>query len=443
MNKSQSEASTTDRVALKRWRRHANYVLCLLFIVSIVSILDRYILSILLEPIKAELGVTDAKMGFLTGLAFAFFNAVAAIPLARLSDRYSRRLIIAIGLAVWSALTAAQGVARTFTVLALARIGVGIGEATTGPAAHSLISDYFPPERRATAISLFTTGGHIGLMLGLAGGGLLYESLGWRMTLVAVGLPGILLAMLVALTVREPDRGANGALPGTTVLQESPEITESTRKVMQYLWRKKTYRNIAAVLPLFVFTNYASNIWAAAFMIRVHEWSIKEVGLGLGLTIGLSGVFGNILGANLCDRLGQRDARWYLWTPAIAALLVIPAYVGFLFSADPYQALAFLGVAIFLISFHISPIYAVGQSLAHPQTRATASAQLHLMSAVFAAGLGPFIIGITNDMLEPQFGVEAVRYSLLLIIPAILWGAIHAWRASTSIREELAEVETA
>lgn len=422
---------------LRRWRRHANYVLVLLFIVSIVSILDRYILSILLEPIKAELGVSDAKMGFLTGLAFAFFNALAAIPLARMSDKYSRRLIIAIGLAVWSVLTALQGVAKTFTLLAAARIGVGIGEASTAPAAHSLISDYFPPERRATAISLFTTGGHIGLMLGLAGGGLLYESLGWRMTLIAVGVPGVFLAMLVALTVKEPDRGANGALPGTTVLQPNPELTDSTTTVLKYLWAKQTYRNIAAVLPLFVFTNYATNIWAAAFMIRVHEWSIKEVGVGLGLTIGLSGVAGNILGANFCDRLGAKDARWYLWLPALAALTVIPLYIGFLFSTDASQALMFLGGAIFFISFHISPIYAVGQGLAHPATRATASAQLHLMSAVFAAGFGPFLIGLLNDYLQPTYGVEAVRYSLLLVIPMLCWGCIHAWRASLSIRQEL------
>jgi predicted MFS family arabinose efflux permease len=427
----------------KLWRLHANYVLGLLFVVSVISILDRYIISILLEPIKQELAVSDTAMGFLTGLAFAFFNAVAAIPLARLSDRYSRRTIIAVGLAAWSVLTALQGIAKSFSVLAIARIGVGVGEATTAPAAHSLISDYFPPERRATAISIFTTGGHVGLMLGLAAGGLLYESLGWRMTLISVGLPGLLLAMVVALTVREPERGSNGQVPSlATVIESKSTPQESIISVLRYLWSKKTYRHIAIVLPLFVFTNYATNIWGAAFLIRVHGWGIAQVGVGLGLTVGISGMLGNIIGANLCDRLGARDERWHLWLPTMAAILMLPLYVCFLFWQDPMMSLMFLGGAIFLISFHISPIYALAQSLSHPRNRATASAQLHLMSAVFAAGLGPFIVGILNDFLLPQWGDIAVRYSLLVIIPAILWGSVHALVAAGSVRDDLAATKS-
>lgn len=424
------------------WRRHARYVLILLFIISIVSILDRYILSILLEPIKAEFGVSDTAMGFLTGLAFAVFNALAAIPLARLSDRYSRRLIISIGMAVWSVLTAVQGISKSFFTLALARIGVGVGEATTSPAAHSLIADYFPPERRASAISLYTTGGHVGLMLGLAGGGLLYEWLGWRMTLIVVGLPGIVLAAIFAFTVREPERGANGRPPGFGTTGVAPALNGgqaelSLRATLQTLWAKRTYRNLMAILPLFVFTNYAINTWGVAFLVRVHDMSIAQVGLQLGLTVGLCGASGNIIGAHLCDRLGQRDMRWHLWLPAIAALAMLPALFGFLFSAGSTDAMWCLGVVIFLISFHVSPVYSLSQGLVDPSMRATASAVLHVMSAVLAAGCGPFIIGMLNDLMAPVFGAQAVRFSLCLIALTVVWGSVHALLGARTVRQDL------
>ncbi|NIB38966.1 MFS transporter [Pseudomaricurvus alkylphenolicus] len=434
-------ASKTDRSGgwgEARWRRHRRYVLALLFLVSVFSILDRYILSILLEPIKAELGVSDTAMGFLNGLAFAFFNAVAAIPLARMSDRHSRKWIIALGLGAWSVLTALQGVAKTFTGLAAARIGVGIGEASTSPAAHSLISDYFPPNRRATAISLFTTGGHIGLMLGLMLGGVLYGYLGWRMTLIVVGLPGLALALLFVLTVKEPPRGSEGRPWDST--SAATETTASPPPLMQALgslWRLRSYRHIIFVLPLFVFTNYAINIWGAVFMLRVHQWEIAQVGLWLGLTVGLCGMSGNIIGSMLCDRLGERDLRWYLWAPALAAAIMLPLYVSFLFVPDGIWALCLLGVSIFLVSFHVSPIYAMAQGLADTRTRATASAQIHLMAAVLGAGLGPFVIGWLNDLLQPFWGTQSIRYSLLLVLPSVCLGIYLAWRGSQSLHQEL------
>lgn len=431
-----AETPIAESDAERAWRRHARYALVLLFVVSVVSILDRYILSILLEPIKTELQVGDTEMGFLLGLSFALFNALATIPLARLSDRYSRKLLIAVSLGAWSLLTAFQGLARSFTTLALARIGVGIGEATTTPAAHSLIADYFPPERRASAVAVFTTGGHTGLMLGLVCGGILYELMGWRMTLIVVGLPGLLLALLVAFSIREPRRGANGS-PLADVTSIETANKESAIYALRRLWSKRTYRHLAAMLPLLVFTNYAINIWGAAFLIRVHGWGVGEVGIKLGMIVGICGAAGNIVGANLCDRLGRRDIRWHLWLPALAALTMLPALFGFLFLPGGNGVMLCLGLVIFLISFHVSPLYSLALGLASPQRRATASALLHMMSAVFAAGIGPFVVGILNDQLQPFFGEQAVRYSLLLIAATVCWGCLHAWWASQTVREEL------
>lgn len=420
----------------QKWGRHAHYALALLFLISVVSIVDRYILAILLEPIKEDLQVSDTAMGFLAGLAFAIFNAVAAIPLARLSDRYSRRIIIVVGLAAWSVLTAMQGFAKSFTALALARIGVGIGEAATAPAAHSLISDFYPRAQRATAIAIFNTGGHVGVVVGLAGGGLLYEWLGWRMAMVAVGLPGLFLALLTWRTMKEPIRGSDG-LRYPKMVEATGDASESMFAALTTLCKKHSFKHLLFTLPFFVVTNYVINIWGAVFLIRVHGMSVGQVGVTLGLTVGISGVVGNLLGGYLCDRKGLEDLRWYLWLPAIAALLTIPMYLGFVFSSNSTTALMFLAFAVFLISSHISPIYAIVQTVSDPDKRATASATVHVMSAILAAGLGPFLIGVLNDALTPVYGSQAIRYSLCAVVPCILFGVYQAFRAAFYIRSEI------
>jgi len=428
------DAGSTQRVG--GWGFRAHYALALLFLVSVFSIVDRYILSILLEPIKLELEVSDTAMGFLAGMAFAIFNAASAIPLARLADRYSRRTIIVLGLASWSVLTALQGFARGFTTLALARIGVGIGEAATAPAAHSLISDYYPARKRATAIAVFNTGGHAGVFIGLAAGGLLYELIGWRMTMVAVGVPGLFLALLVYRTMHEPTRGSDGnrfARP----LENATQDRQGFQEAIGQLYALRSFRYMALTLPFFVLVNYVVNIWGAVFMIRVHEMGVGEVGVALGLAVGLSGVLGNLFGGYLCDRAGSTNVRWYLWLPAIAAALTVPSYLCFVFWPQPRGALFFLALSIFLISSHISPIYAMAQSVAAPHQRATASAIIHVVSAILAAGLGPFAIGMLNDFLEPMYGEAAIRYSLCAVLPVIGIGIFNALRAARHLPRDV------
>jgi predicted MFS family arabinose efflux permease len=377
-------------------------------------------------------------MGFLTGLSFALFNAIAGIPLARLADRHSRRTIIALGLVAWSILTAVQGSVRSYGMLALARIGVGVGEATTGPCAHSLISDYFRPERRATAIAVYTMGGHFGVLVGLALGGWLNDQFGWRLTLVALGVPGLLVALIVYLTVREPARGQSEGRS-----EEADVEHPSLREVFGYLLSQPSYRHLMMMAPLFVSAAYAINIWGPAFLIRVHGMSTTEVGLRMGLIVGIGGGAGTLLGGYLCDRLGARDVRWYVRLPAFGALGMIPFLLMFLLWPDPDIALLFLGPMVFVGSTYIAPMYALSQSLSKLRMRAMSSAVIHLMISIFAAGVMPQLVGVLNDLLAGSLGAEAIRYSLFILVPANLWGAAHAFMAARTLPQDLAAAAAA
>ncbi|MEE8164250.1 MAG: MFS transporter, partial [Myxococcota bacterium] len=310
----------------------AYYMLSILFLVNVVSLIDRNILGILLEDIKQDLQVSDTQIGLLVGPAFAITNALAGIPLARLADRWSRRSIIAWGLAAWSAFTALQGVTRSFGTLLTTRIGVGIGEASTGPSAHSLISDYFPMNRRAAAISIYTFGGFVGVWLAFLVGGWLSDLYSWRLALVAVGLPGIVLSLLVRFSIREPVRGA---IEGRV---DSGETVPMLR-VLRVLGAKSSFRHLFMALPLFVCSAYVLNVWGPAFLMRVHGLTKTEIGLWFGLIVGLSGGVGSLLGGFLADRLARQDPRWYARVPALGSLTATPFVVGFLLSPDPWVAL--------------------------------------------------------------------------------------------------------
>lgn len=409
----------------------ARYALGALFVVLMFSLVDRNILSILLVDIQEEFGATDREMGFLTGTAFAVSNALAGIPLARLADRATRRNIVAGGLAFWSALTAGQGFASSFAILAAARVGVGIGEASTGPAAHSMISDLFRPQWRATAISIYTMGGHFGVLIGLVAAGWISEELGWRMTLVVVGLPGLLVAALVAGTLREPLRGQ--------VDQVADEPQPPLLEVVRYLWSRPTFRHLVAAAPLLVAAFYCVNIWGPAFLIRVHDLSKAEVGMRLGPVVGIGGAIGTLLGGYLSDRLGARDPRDRLRVPAYASLGMIPFLVGFLSVEDVDLAVLLLFPMMVLAGFFIGPIYSVALGIARLRMRAMSSALVHLLTSIVGAGLAPQLVGISNDLLSERFGDEAVRVSLYLLCFTSAWGATHALLAARSLPQDMEE----
>ena len=351
--------------------RYSNYALGLLLGVYIFNFIDRQILSILMENIKQEIHLSDTQLGFLGGIAFALFYTFAGIPIARWADRGSRRNIISISVLVWSLFTALTGSARNFSMLLVARIGVGIGEAGCSPPAHSMISDFFPPERRGTALSIYSLGIPIGGSLGTLVGAWVGELFGWRTAFLVVGLPGLLLALLVWRTLREPVRGRSEA--------QAPMQTQkkdSLRDVLRFMAKLRSFWHLSFAGSLHAFVGYGAAYFVPSFFARVHGMGLAERGTWLAM-IGLVAVVGTYLGGWLGDRLAPRDMRWYVWVPGIATLAGVPIAIGYYLSPDPYRALLLFGIPAGIAGpMYLGPTFAMTQTLVKPHMRAMASAIL-------------------------------------------------------------------
>jgi predicted MFS family arabinose efflux permease len=409
---------------------YSRYVLGVLFVVYVFNFIDRQVLAILLDPIKQELGVSDTAMGFLSGFAFAFFYTFAGIPIARWADRASRRSIIALGLGLWSAMTAASGLAANFLQLALARVGVGVGEAAGSPPAHSLISDYFAPERRATALAIYATGVYVGAMIAFLAGGYIRDHFDWRIAFFAVGLPGIPLALLVRFTVREPPRGHSESGPADT-------RTTGMAEVIRFLLKRRSFLYILVAASCQAMSGYGVLAWGPTFLGRVHQMSGVEIGIWFGLSIGLGGTLGATLGGAIADRLGARDRRWYMFLSAIVTLAGVPFVAGFLLLDDTLIALLCFFPFYLLAAMYVGPMLSMTQGLVKLRMRATASAILLFMLNMFGLGAGPLLVGFLNDQLNDRFGLEAIRYSLLVV--GIIGGlaSVFFLQASRTLREDL------
>ena len=412
-------------------RAYANFVLGVLVAVYVVNYVDRQLISILIEPIKAEFGASDKQMGLLTGFAFAIFYTVAGVPVARLADLWVRRSVIAIGLALWSGMTALTGFSRSFVELALVRIGVGIGEAGGTPPSHALISDYFPPERRATALGIFSLGVPLGTMLGYSLGGWLGEHFGWRAAFLWMGLPGIALAVLVRLTVREPRHGQYDP-------PRPASAPATTGAVLRHLFALSTFRWIVPGVCLASFSGYGFAIWKPVFLMRVHDFSIAEAGLWIGLLSGATGFLSTLVGGVAADWLARRDPAWALRLCAFSILAALPFQLAFLFYPNPMVALALFIPGGLVGGMWPPPSYAATQNLVPPHMRALASAILLFFLNLIGLGAGPFAVGWLSDALAPRFGAESVRWALAIPLALNLVGAFAYWRASKSYAAELA-----
>jgi len=406
---------------------YLRYALGLLCVVYVVNFVDRQVLSILLQSIKRDLGLSDLQLGLLSGTAFGLFYATLGIPIARLADRFSRKGVIAISLALWSVMTALCGSAAGFASLLLYRIGVGVGEAGGSPPAHSMISDYFPPERRASALGVFSLGVPLGILVGFLAGGWLDETLGWRQAFVVVGLPGVALAVVVALTLREPVRGHSEGITATRA--EAP----NARIVIQHLWRLRSFRHVALGSALYAFVGYSSTTWLPPFLARSHGMSSGDIGTALALIIGIGGGVGVYLGGVLSDRFARRDAAGMLRVPIWAMLLAFPpGFVVFLAESTALVLAAFV-LPAFLGLMYQAPAFAVTQSLATPMMRATASAVLLFVINIIGLAMGPAVTGALSDALEPAFGEDSLRYALLIVSVGLLWSALHFKLAARSL----------
>ena len=409
---------------------YAYYVLALLWLVYVFNFVDRQVLAILLEPIKKDLGASDTAMGFLSGFAFALFYTVAGIPIARWADRGTRRTIITIGLALWSGMTALSGMARGFVELAAARVGVGIGEAAGSPPAHSLLSDYFPPHRRATALGIYAAGVYVGVMLAFVGGGYVATHFTWRTAFLLVGLPGLPLAALVRLTVREPARTAG---QGVAASDDRPSLGE----VLRFLASKRSFVFVVVAAAFNTLAGYAVLTWGASFLRRVHAMPIGQVGTSLGLIVGIGGTLGSWLGGVLADRLGQRDPRWYGLVSAIVSALGVPFAVVFLLAPSASMALVAFTPYYVLAQMYIGAMLAVTQGVVTPRMRATASAVVLFVLNLFGLGLGPLVVGALNDTLKARLGDVAIRYSLLGVVAVSALSVPFFLAASRFLRADL------
>lgn len=407
---------------------YAYYVLGVLFVVYIFNFVDRQILAILLQPIKEDLKISDTALGFLTGFAFAVFYTFAGLPLARLADRWVRRSLIAISLATWSVMTAASGLARGFTDLALARIGVGIGEAGATPPAHSLLSDYFPPEKRATVLALYACGVYVGVGLGFWLGGWINDVYGWRVAFMVVGLPGVLLALVVRLTIREPPRGMSEQRPLSA-------RTYNLRDTWRFFAALPAGRHISFAAGFHAFAGYGLGAWLPAFFVRIHHMTPGELGLWLSWITAVGGALGAFLGGWLADRWAQREPRARAYIGMVGVLLTIPFVAASLLLTDHRLALLSFLPATLFGTLWIGPAGSIVQDLVPPSMRAMASAIFIFILTIIGLGAGPQAVGIMNDWLGTP---DAIRYSLLYTAVVMnLAAAWFFWRTARTLVQDL------
>jgi MFS family permease len=409
--------------------RYRYYVLALLTLGYVFNFVDRQVMTILIEPIKMEFGASDTQMGLLSGLAFALFYATLGIPVARLADRWSRRNVLAISMTTWSAVTALCATATGFWHLLLLRIGVGIGEAGGTPPSQSLLADYFPPEKRAFAQGILATAPNIGILVGLFGGALIAEAYGWRSVFLVFGIPGVLLAILIQLTIKEPLK----------VTASASEEGVGLFATLGNIFRLPSFAHIMVGVGFTGIAGYGLGVWSPSFLVRVHNMSLVDAGLYLGLIGVFGGGLGTISSGLLVDRLARRDKRWQLWLPAIGIFLALPTQLAFLLwpaehrlvmgDVDVPFALVFMGLSAVFASFWIAPSYAAVQNLVPQYWRTQASALMLLAINLLGMGLGPLLVGMLSDLLS-QFGDSSVRFGLSIGVSLSLVGGVAYLRGS-------------
>ncbi len=408
--------------------RYTWYVVFVCFLVYTVNFIDRMVLNILLPAIKAELGLSDTELGFLSGTVFGLFYATLGIPIGRLADRYSRRNIIAICIALWSAMTALCGTARGFGQLLLFRTGVGVGEAGGSPPAISLISDYVAPERRATALALFSMGVPVGFAIGYLSGGYLLEALDWRKAFIIVGLPGVLVAALVWLTVREPARDPH---------REIPPVLE----VFRHLWQRRSFRHLSFASGLYAFAGYSAGAWMPSFLQRSHDLGPVQQGQASAVIIAVGAGLGTFLGGVVADRWARRDRRAFALLPAVTMALAVPFACAYLV-ANTALAIALALMPALLGQMYQAPTFAATQSLGTPTMRVATAAVLFFIINIIGLACGPVGTGYLSDLLEPRFGDDSLRYAMAAVtVVSYSWASLHFWLASHSIVEDFDYVE--
>jgi MFS family permease len=414
---------------------YRNYVLFILVLVNTVNFVDRTAISVLVPGIQAEFQISNTLAGLVMGIAFTAFYATLGFPIARLLDRRRRSSVLALVLAIWSGMTALCGAAANFAMLFLFRIGVGVGEAGAGPASHSLIGDYFRKIDRPAAIGFFSLGVPLGNFLGIYLGGLLVADLGWRLTFVALGLPGLVLALVVWVTVREPARGGMDDPADLAAMKAGEDVPLLT--TVKQLWASPTFRIMSCSAAPSALCGYGMNLWMPSFLERMHDLQPADYRLLLGAGIGIGGGLGAMLGGVITARAAGRDPRAFLTLPALNMAVFAVALLLAVWTPSLPIVYAAVFVAAFTQFYLMGPFFAVVQRLAPLHGRAVATAFFFFILSIWGIGFGPLYIGAMNDLFRGAYGDAQGLQMALMTLPAIsLVAAAIAWFGRNAIRRD-------
>lgn len=412
------------------WRRH--YLLLVLLLVYGMSMIDRQIMGVLIEPIKKEMGVSDSAMGLLTGLAFALFYSILAVPFGRFADRANRRNLIAWCCGGWSIATALCGMAVGFWSLTAARVGVAVGEAGSTAASTTMIADVYPPEQRSRAMSVFSLGPHLGSLVGLGVGAWIAQHYGWRAAFLWLAVPGVLIALVLRMTCREPMRGAQEARVATRVTAEKFSI------VMTALRQNKAFVGLGLAGMLMAFSGYAIGMWNTAFLVRSHGLQLKDAGAIMGFIGGPGAIAGALLSGWITDVMAKRDVRWQIGIPTLATLMSIPLGLAFYLSDSPEKwvvaglqiphAIVWYGLFAVFSSFWAAPAFAALANVIASSSLATSLSIYNLLLTAVGGGLGPLTVGLLSDAFISRAGHESLRWALASMLAFYMLGALaYAW----------------
>jgi MFS family permease len=446
----QPTASMGEAAATPVTAAYRRYVMILLLCIYIANFIDRQVINILAEPIKLDLKLADWQLGSMTGLAFGLLYTILGIPIARLAETKNRPAIIAISALVWSACTASCGLAGSFLQLIAARVGVGIGEAGCTPSSHSLIVDYAPKEKRGSALATYGMGAPLGGLLGMGIGGLVADAHGWRVAFFLVGIPGVILALITILTLREPRASYKGAPPVVKAAAAGPPLLET----LGLLISKRAFCCAIGGMTVWAYIATGCSVFFASFLLRTHGPDLAALaqgaglqkmgflGLTLGLLLGVFGALGMWTGGLLSDRFGPADPRRYLRLPAIGALVYAPVMIAALLVPSLIMCLALLAVTAFAGGIYYGPVMTVALSVVPANTRAIASAIALFIANIVSLGLGPFSVGVLSDVFAHGMGAgEGLRWAMAIMSLIVFAAAGLFWYGASAVRDEMAHQE--
>ena len=411
---------------------YKRYVLAMLTLVYTLNFVDRNLIILLLQPIKDDLQLSDTQLGFLTGIAFGLFYATLGVPIARWADRGNRVTITSIAIGLWGVTVMACLLVNNFVQMLGARIAAAVGEAGCMPPTCSLVGDYFPaPAARARAMAVYWLGAPLSALISFVAGGWLNEHYGWRTAFFVMGIPALLVAVLVKMTVTEPRTCHTPAHTAKPVLP-------GMKAVLGILWRQRSSRHLTLAIILYFMIGLGLGPWYAAFMMRSHGIGTAELGLWLGVIWSISGAIGMLLGGQAAGRwLARNEGSQMRWSAVMVGALV-PCYVFFLLAPQKHQALIALVPLAAVSCFFFGPTFALLQRLVADEIRATTLALVMMLANLIGMGVGPQVVGMLSDALLPAFGIDSLRYAMLGMSFVAVWAAFHFWRAGDTVVNDLA-----